>query len=223
MSSTVNKQTRHSRWTEELAEQIPNVEGARIEIINGKLYVTSTLPNWTTDIVEQMPHIEGERYEIIAGELFVTSQPHIRHQITCDNIIFELNSWGLHEKLGRALQAPGVVYHFDDAVAPDVVWISQGRFGALFGSDGKLHESPELAVEVLSRSTAARDRKEKMALYNRQGVQEYWIVDWRAATVESYGQVDGALTFVQTHTAGDTLTSPLFPGFACPIDQFFEI
>jgi len=36
---------------------------------------------------------------------------------------------------------------------------------------------PDLVVEVLSRSTEARDRSRKMDLLARFGVPEYWIVD----------------------------------------------
>lgn len=224
MSNTsFDKEAIHSRWTTDLAEQIPYVEGARIEIIEGELHVLSTLPNWTTDIVEQMPLVEGERYEIIAGELFVTSQPHIRHQITASMIGFELNLWSRNADAGRACGAPGIIYDYHNAVAPDVVWVSQARLESLIGIDGKLHDSPELVVEVLSPSTAANDRIKKLALYDQRGVQEYWIVDWCAATVEIYRRDDEMLAFVQRLVAGDTLTSPLFPGFACPIGRFFEI
>lgn len=45
---------------------------------------------------------------------------------------------------------------------------AQGRF---------LRVAPDLAVEVLSPSTASRDRGEKKAIYQRNGVREYWLVD----------------------------------------------
>ena len=57
----------------------------------------------------------------------------------------------------------------------------------------------------------------------RDGVQEYWIADWRAATVEVYRQDQNELRLVQTLKSGDELTSPLLPGFACVIDRFFEL
>ena len=223
MSNASVDKTRHSRWTVDLAEQIQYVEGARIEIIDGELYVTSVLPNWTTDIVEQMPHVEGERYEIIDGELYVTSRPHSRHQLTTAAICFQLNLWSLAVDSGYAFEAPGIVYEKHEAISPDVVWVSKARLDSLIAPDGKLHESPELVVEVLSRSTENNDRVEKLQLYERRGVQEYWLVDWRVATVEVYRRNGEELNLIQTLTAGETLVSPLLPGFVCPIDRFFNL
>jgi Uma2 family endonuclease len=38
---------------------------------------------------------------------------------------------------------------------------------------------PDLVVEVLSRKTASQDPGEKKAIYERNGVREYWLVDPR--------------------------------------------
>lgn len=39
--------------------------------------------------------------------------------------------------------------------------------------------APDLVVEILSPSTAAKDLKEKLSLYEIHGVKEYWVVDPR--------------------------------------------
>ncbi|GAB4214061.1 MAG: Uma2 family endonuclease [Roseiflexaceae bacterium] len=183
------------------------------------------ITRWTTDAVEQMPRVEGERYEIIDGELHVTTQPHIRHQATCDNIIIELGNWSRTSGLGRTFQAPGIVFSPVEAVAPDVVWISKARLATLLGPEGKFHGSPDLVVEVLSpgKANEERDREKKLELYGRHGVPEYWIADWRACTVEVYRRAEDTLALAQTLRASDTLTSPLLPGFTCAIDRFFEL
>jgi Uma2 family endonuclease len=183
------------------------------------------ITGWTVDLVQKMPHIEGERYELIDGELYVTTQPHARHQITCDNIIIELGTWGRKTGLGRTIQAPGLIYAKNEAVAPDIVWASQARLAHILGSDGKLHESPELVIEILSpgKANEERDYEKKLALYSRRDVQEYWIADWRAITLEIYRREQDELQLAQTLGSGDTLTSPLLPGFSCPIDRLFEL
>ena len=51
--------------------------------------------------------------------------------------------------------------------------------------------APDLLVEILSRTTAHRDRGVKLKLYERQGVEQYWIVDPDARVVEvwTFGDV----------------------------------
>ena len=183
------------------------------------------LSRWTNDMVENMPRVEGERYEIIDGELYVTTQPHFRHQATCDNIIIELGNWSRSTGLGRTFQAPGVVFAEDNAVAPDIVWLNKARMPHVLGPDGKLHDAPDLAIEILSpgKANEERDRDKKLALFSRQGVPEYWIVDWRAETVDIFRREQDQLQLVQTLKSGDQMTSPLLPGFACPVARFFEL
>jgi Uma2 family endonuclease len=41
-----------------------------------------------------------------------------------------------------------------------------------------------LAIEVISPSTARTDRQRKRMLYQRYGVETYWIVDGRTKTIE---------------------------------------
>lgn len=47
-------------------------------------------------------------------------------------------------------------------------------------------DAPRFVMEVLSPSTEAYDRGEKMELYRQQEIEEYWIVDWRQRRVEIY-------------------------------------
>ncbi|MDQ2998828.1 MAG: Uma2 family endonuclease [Chloroflexota bacterium] len=186
---------------------------------------TTILTRWTVELLEKMPRVIGERYEIICGELFVTTQPHTRHQLACQKIAYQLEKWNNQGNSGVVIPAPGLVYSKDEAVAPDVVWISKVLLTAILAEDGKLHDSPELVVEVLSPGQAneERDYDKKLKLYSRRSVQEYWIADWRAVTVEIYRQDQGELRLVETLTSGDELNSPLLPSFACVIDRFFEL
>ncbi len=187
--------------------------------------MVATHPYWTVAMVRQMPRVEGERYELIDGELYVTTQPHTRHQIACSKIMFQLELWNSIDRPGVIILAPGVIYSPREAVAPDVVWVSSARLKEIMGKDGKLHGSPELMIELLSpgKANAERDREKKLALYSRRAVQEYWIADWQTNTVELYRRQDGPLALVQIMQAGETLTSPLLPGFQCVIDRFFEL
>jgi Uma2 family endonuclease len=56
---------------------------------------------------------------------------------------------------------------------------------------------PLLAVEILSPSTAARDRGKKRRLYLEAGVEEYWIVDLDARLVERWKRGDARPEIVE--------------------------
>jgi Uma2 family endonuclease len=79
-------------------------------------------------------------------------------------------------------------------------------------------------VEVLSPGSAneRRDRGVKLKLSSRRGVSEYWIVDWQQRKVEVYRRQQMALQLLATLYAIDTLTSPVLPGFACPVVTLFD-
>jgi Uma2 family endonuclease len=179
---------------------------------------------WTTADLELFPDpIDDTRYEIIDGELYVSTQPSLEHQFACSAACAELRSWSTRTGRGFAFSAPGIILVEDDNVAPDVIWISTERFRAARGTDGKLHELPELVVEVLSpgASNERRDRDVKLKLYSRRSVMEYWIVDCAARQVEVYGRDGGALRLLATLGAEGELRTNLLPGFVLPVGQLF--
>ncbi len=176
---------------------------------------------WTSTDLDVLPD-DGKRYEIVDGELYVSKQPHWDHQEVCGRIYAALLAWSNQSGAGRANIAPGVIFAEDDDVAPDVIWASNARLAQGL-RDGKLYAAPELAVEVLSPgiTNERRDREAKLKLYSRRGVDEYWIVDWRARTVDVYRRAGTVLQQEAILTATDVLESPLLPGFASRVATFF--
>jgi Uma2 family endonuclease len=185
--------------------------------------LVTTRGPWTSADLELLPN-NGVQYEIIEGELFMTKMRHFRHQETCTNISTELKNWSRATGLGRVSISPGVLFSEADDVAPDVAWISNERLGAVLDDAGHLTGAPELVVEVLSpgAQNERRDRQAKRKLYEMQGVREYWIADWRLRQVEVYRREEGMLRLITTLLVEDTLTSPLLPGFSCPVERLFN-
>ena len=179
---------------------------------------------YTSADLECLPDVEGTRYEIIDGDLHVSKQPQWHHQHVSGRVFMVLQLWSDQTRAGSASIATGVVFAADDDVAPDVVWVSRDRRARVLDAGGHLRAAPELVVEVLSPGPAneRRDRELKLKLYSRQGVLEYWIVDWRLRTVQVYRREQLELRLAATLTGEDVLTSPLLPGFACPISSFWE-
>lgn len=175
---------------------------------------------FTIDDLERMPD-DGKLYELIGGEFYVSHQPSWHHQYACSNLFKALENWNDQTKLGVANCAPGIIFSIYDAVAPDVVWISNERLPQVLGDDGKLHDAPDLAVEVISPGwqNELRDRDTKLKLYSLRGVREYWIVDWRAEKVEVFRRSRARLVQVATLLGEDELTSPMLPGFSCKVSS----
>lgn len=179
---------------------------------------------WTTADLEALPDNEGTRYEIIDGELFVTRAPHWQHQKVILRIGRVLDAWSEETGLGQASPGAGVLFSESDNVIPDLVWVSHDRLSLLLDEAGHLTGAPDLAVEVLSAGAdnERRDKVAKLKLYSTRGVQEYWIVDWKAQQLEVYRRENARLILVATLLKDDQLSSPLLPGFTCSIDRLFK-
>lgn len=82
--------------------------------------------------------------------------------------------------------------------------------------------APDLVIEILSPTTAARDRGPKLKAYARYGVPEYWIVDPASQAVEIFRLTADGYQLAQTCRQDETLTSPLLPGFALQVGPIFR-
>ena len=130
---------------------------------------------WTVEMLDTIP-ADGNRYEIIDGDLHVTPAPSPTHQRACAELYKALWPYLDRHGIGELFFSPiDVEFAPDTMVEPDLVLFppQAGPLPPRFrGSDGAL-----LAIEVLSPSTARSDRQKKRALYQRERVPEYWIVD----------------------------------------------
>ena len=178
---------------------------------------------FTSRDLELMPTQEGWRYEVIDGELYVSKMPHAFHQLVAFNAAAALEAWGRRTGAGRAFTAPGVIFSEENDVGPDVAWVAAGRLPTILDQAGHFRDAPDLVVEVLSpgRRNEARDREEKLQLYSRRGVAEYWIVDWRVRVVDVYRRDGSGLVFVGRMGEGDVIESPLLSHFSCPVAELF--
>lgn len=85
-------------------------------------------------------------------------------------------------------------------------------------------------MEVLSHSTEQYDRNEKMNIYAKVGVSEYWIVDWRSKKVEIYlfdfDEKDRPYPYLfktVTKENEKDLQFVMFPNLKITFDELFDI
>ena len=124
---------------------------------------------------------DEERWELIDGVAYnMSPAPNRRHQEILGET-FRQAADSLVGKPCRAYIAPFDVRlpeaDEDDAdtttvVQPDLAVVCDPAKLDDKGCRG----APDFIVEVLSPSTAAKDQIEKVALYERHGVREYWVI-----------------------------------------------
>ena len=169
---------------------------------------------WTDEDLWALPH-DGNRYEIVDGELLVTPSPATRHQLVVMRFGSRLDDYALRGG-GMTLVAPyDVRMSSRRVVEPDVVYVAAEHLDRI--TEARCEGAPDLVVEVSSSSTRARDRLAKRALYESEGVLEYWFVDLDNDVIEVYRHHDIRYAPPLTRGLQDELTSPLLPGFAADV------
>jgi Uma2 family endonuclease len=147
----------------------------------------ATLPTpsrWTYEQFAQLPD-DGNRYEVIAGELYVTPAPRPRHQEVVVRLIVRLAQFVEQHRLGKIYPGPiDVLFAEGDYLEPDLIFVRRDRLSLV--SERGIEGPPDLVVEILSHSTAKRDRTIKRDRYAFFGVPEYWVLDSEARRLEVY-------------------------------------
>jgi Uma2 family endonuclease len=151
------------------------------------------------------------RAEFLEGEIYVSPSPTYRHQA----IALSIGALFRESGVGIAFTAPLDVHlPSGDVVQPDVGLIAHGQADIV---RSHIHGVPDLLVEVVSQGRADRDRIVKRALYERNGVPEYWIVDPEERAIEVLRIEGGAYAPAGYFTGEAVVTTPLFEGLKIPI------
>ena len=82
--------------------------------------------------------------------------------------------------------------------------------------------SPDFIIEILSESTAAKDMNEKLFLYEKHKVKEYWIVDPWDNTVKVYIlNTRGKYSAPGLFSKNDTINVKTLPGLVIKVNTLF--
>lgn len=165
-------------------------------------------------------------WELINGRAFnISPVPTSSHQFIVGELHFSLRTFFQNRKCFVFI-APFDVYFSeneqydlpDQVVQPDLsVVCSKDQI-----SKNGCHGAPSLIIEVLSPSTALKDFNEKFNLYQKYGVNEYWIVDPGNQTVHVYTLEDGSYQTRHLYTEQETIQSVIYPELVIPMDSLFK-
>ena len=180
---------------------------------------------WTYSDLVALPD-DQLRHELIDGEHFVSPSPATTHQQFSKRLFVALNAFVERHCLGEVLYAPfDIKLSAWTVLVPDLVYFTAARFADVV-NEKHATAAPDLVVEILSPGTRRRDKGRKRAVYDREGVCEYWMVDpeARSITVLRRPRPDAGLTDVTVLALaeGGILESPLFPGLRIPLREVFR-
>ena len=180
---------------------------------------------WTFSDLVALPE-DRLRHELIDGEHFVTPSPNTAHQTILKNLFVILNACVERRGVGEVLFAPfDVKLSPYTVLVPDLLFFTADRFAEAV-NDRHATAAPDLVVEILSPSTRRRDLGRKRAVYDREGVREYWVLDPVAESVVVLRRTaeGGGLADVRALTASQKgiLQSPLFPGLKIRLAEVFS-
>lgn len=154
----------------------------------------------------QLPeHAELDLIQLIDGQVIIGNTPIIKHQLILGNILVMLADYA-KKAGGETLMLPTEVYiDTYNVYEPDVFYMAPN--GQCTVDELRVTGAPELVVEILSPSTAKHDRSTKYNAYERNGVQEYWIVDPAYELVEVWTQGDSGFVRQGAYDTEDTFES----------------
>jgi Uma2 family endonuclease len=161
---------------------------------------------------------DGRRYEILDGELAVSPSPTSIHQFVSHNLEFLLSAWVRAQRLGRVWDAPlDLILEPTVVMQPDIFFIANEHSSIVTrrGVEG----APDLVIEILSDSTAARDRGIKLQIYARHRVARYWIVDTEQRTIEVHALRGSAYEVLATYSGTEVAHLDVPDGFVLPLSE----
>lgn len=176
-------------------------EDERIEIIDGVPYHT-----YGGQIIEGAPIMQAtpnRAHQEVSGELFARLHEHLRG------------------KPCKVYAAPFAVRlnaddNDDTTLEPDIIVVCDKSKLDEKGCKG----TPDMVVEILSPSTARKDRIIKFQKYQQAGVREYWIIDPDTKSLQTCVLENGRY-FVTVYTDTDTAPVTVLPGCTISLQDVF--
>jgi len=181
------------------------------------------LVKWTYKDYKDWELEPGKRVELIYGVVYAMSAPNTQHQLISSLLTAKFFNF-LEGKTCKSIAAPYDVRLFykedesdDTVVQPDLIVVCDPE---KLGKEG-CRGAPNLVIEILSPSNTAIEMNRKKNLYQKAGVQEFWIVDPEEKQVEINILKDGKYDQHFLHM-GENLKPTKFPDFELPLDVLFR-
>lgn len=178
---------------------------------------------WTYEDLLALPD-DGKRRELVDGELYELPSPEVDHQRALKRLLYLVDAEAARVGAEAFIAPLDVIILLDGGtirrvVQPDLILLSAARRHLAAGHE--VRGAPELVVEVLSPSTAVRDRTEKRDWYAAAGVREYWLADIAARAIEVLVLEHGEYRTRVLASGNQHVTSAVLPRLGFPASAAF--
>ncbi len=169
---------------------------------------------WLTDDIKA---------EFINGQVIMHSPVKRKHLVASKLLVNLLLNYANKYDFGEVDTEKAMVSLTRNDYEPDICFWRKEVANTL-DDEMMQHPAPDLVIEILSKSTAKRDRGIKFEDYAAHGVREYWLIDPTRQTIEQYGLDTDFMAFdaLGNFHLDDTIEARTVTGFRVPVRAVFE-
>lgn len=154
--------------------------------------------------------------ELSEGRLVILDMPTYSHQKAVGRLFRAMAAFVEENNLGEICIAPLPVRLWQGKIRePDIIFMGKAHRDRISEDYWGV---PDLAVEVISRSTAQTDRLDKFIEYAKGGVSEYWIVDTAKQSIEVFTLEQGTYVLFGKWNTDGNAHSRLLTGFEIEVE-----
>ena len=144
-------------------------------------------PRTMLEVFKKLP--EGLLIQLIENKLIMSPAPATDHQRVLGKIFVLMANYIEKQQLGEVLVSPlDVFLDATNAFQPDIIFVNKQRIDII--KNNGIYGTPDLVIELLSPGTAKYDQKQKKRVYERCGVQEYWIINPVDKSAQGFQLID---------------------------------
>ena len=167
-----------------------------------------------------MPHLK--KAELIEGVVYMPSPVRTVHGEPHGSAMIWLGVYRVATPGLQLLDNTTVYLDLDNEVQPDALLRINAELGgnSIINDRNYVEGTPELVVEVAA-SSADYDLHEKLAVYQRSGIQEYIVWRTQEGRLDWFQLVDGEYVPLQLNAEG-VIESQVFPGLRLAVGALLE-
>lgn len=171
------------------------------------------LQSMTLNEFNKLEMEDSMTYELIDGAILMSPRPRFAHQRIQAYLLGKL--FAFLEGSACSVITEAEIEYQENVIVPDLfvyceeVALEIQRFKGI----------PKVVIEILSPSTAFYDMSRKMQLYEKMGIQEYWIVSpmSKSVTIHHFFEERSSV-----FTVDDLLLSQAIEGFGLNVNEMFQ-